>query len=390
MKFIKCAVLFVLIQISFSALAAGEKLYQLIDLEIAPTDQVSNWVTGINNDGKICGTFACLDAFIKDDLQYCIFTWDPYYKLNYTDVVSITPPMINNRGEVYGIRKIFQFSGTFEPEHYQQSLYKWTHTDNFFDFLSFYHLGCPKTHPSSLSEENQLFTYGVNDYGHVLVTDQAPVLDRLATKNEGAVFSDSTIWLYDESLGYNLQNHRFYKINHPQLTFVTTINNNSHVLGGYYTSTNHIKPSIFDYVAKTLRSLDFPADAIGYDLNDQDEIVGVYFNPQTNSYEGFYLTLSGELISIPGFIPIAMNNNGQVIGKFMDGDKKDQPALWMEGKLFDLADVVNRVDNKRTSWIIKTVVDINDKGDIIGNGRRGDANRSNISDEGFLLKRQAS
>src|SRR5690606_16878516 len=117
----------------------------------------------------------------------------------------------------------------------------------------------------------------------------------------------------------------------------------------------------------TTRVLRFPAENLGTDINDKGEVAGTYYNPTANVVQGFLGDPATNCDIIDDFGPKAVNNHREIVGSFLYGTAKDQPAIWINHHLYALSDVVSNIDNHGHEWdSLDTLVDINDCGDIIG------------------------
>src|SRR5439155_5820018 len=85
-----------------------------------------------------------------------------------------------------------------------------------------------------------------------------------------------------------------------------------------------------------------------------------------------------RVITIPDLqLPQDINDSGQIVGeKYVDADLNEGAALYRDGKVVLLDDLIP----KGTGWSLELARAINNRGQIIGSGRRNDGN-----ERGFLL-----
>jgi len=329
--------------------------YQLIDLGLL--DYENSDFSCINNKGLICGSFN--NGHSKNALVCNVKG-----SINYTNINFSTMPIINDKGVIFGSCQIEM--GYSFWSHPQEVIFKWSQPLSYFTNLRIKNLGFP----AALKNE-RVVVISANDDGYVLLMNE-PLVEEYDN-----ISFDYQIWLYVNGI--------FNKIEHPKLLVARKINNQAQILGAFFERTNDyykIIPSIYDVATKKICTLDFPSLAYGIDINDKGQVVGIFKDPLKNCYYGFFRDYSNkEYITIENFQPIAVNNPGVIIGKFMEGSKKNKPAIWSRGALQDLNDLIpGLIDNKGHIWqSLDKLIDINDAGYIIGRGKY------NGKRHGFLL-----
>ena len=346
---------------------SAQKMYQLVDMGLL--DFTESHATGINNKGQVCGAG-------KNANREFIFVWDPENKLKTTYIRASSRPVINNDTILFGSKIGRTNDGRWEFD--QEAVYKWENPFSYFTFYSFKNLGCPK------DQENQAFgrvfkrsvVWDANDKQQVLVMNQ----DKFEINNERFVFNRETdykVWVFE--------NDSPKRIDNDQFNAGFRINNHSQVIGCQFTNKNNpyelrtyksdIKAAIYDLNNDSVRVLQFPSLSIGWDINDKEQIAGIFYDEIEGKTKGF---LKGgdlddpiaDLIVIEDFSPFALNNNEQIVGRFLEGSHKDKPALWDKGVLLDLADITDLIDNHGQTWdSIDTLEDISDEGMIVGKGK---------------------
>ena len=183
------------------------------------------------------------------------------------------------------------------------------------------------------------------------------------------------VWIFE--------NGSVTKISNDQFKAAFKINNNSQVLGcqfteisekvgsvTYSTKKTEVKTAIYDLNDQSVRVLQFPSDSLGADINDKGQVAGVFYNQIEKTMQGFLGDPAVDLIVIEELNPKALNNNGQIIGTFLHGEKKGKPAFWDNGVLLDIADITDFVDDQGNTWeSIDRIEEINDHGMIVGSGK---------------------
>ena len=350
--FIICIALF-----DINSLSAAQKLYQIVDLGLL--NFASSDVSSINNKGQVCGT-------CHNEKQDLIFVWDEEKKLKTAKPDLSTSPIINNNGLVFGSWITSIRNGGNELN--QESVYQWKNPFDSKVFLNFVNLGYPKGRENALgSGFKRHVVWDANDQNQILIMNQDGFKTTLGSSDlikkphEECGF---IIWIYD--------NGSFIKINNDQFMVGLRINNNSQVLGCQYTETSndvgtkatrHTKAAVYDLNSKTTYIFQFPSYSLGVDINDKGQVAGVFYNQVENALQGFLGDPASDLLVFEDFYPKALNNNGQITGTFMKGERKNKPALWDNGVLLHIADITDLVDDQGNTWdSIDALRGINDQG----------------------------
>jgi hypothetical protein len=339
--------------------------YQLIDLGLL--NHQASEATSINKQGQICGTY-------RNYNKNYVYIWDPVQKINYTRIRTSVKPLINNHTEIFGSQWLLATDGFWEFD--QESIFCWNNPLSYFTFLNITGLGFPKdASRTSPSDQERTVLWGANDHRQLIVMDTDSIKDLFQEAPWGFKYR---VWIY--------HNGTYKQINHAQFHVGLSINNQSQVLGCFcedkdVINKNHrVMTSVYDIKDGTTRVLKFPGPSIGRDINDHGQVVGTFYNPLTNETQGFMGDPSSNLLVFDCFSPYALNNQNQAIGKFLAGEKKDKPAIWDNGQLFDLMEVVDLRDDQGHLWdSLNELIDINDENYIIGKGRYKGATH------GFLL-----
>ncbi|MBC2736574.1 MAG: PEP-CTERM sorting domain-containing protein [Desulfobacteraceae bacterium] len=126
-----------------------------------------------------------------------------------------------------------------------------------------------------------------------------------------------------------------------------------------------------------------------YDINDTGDIIG-YFSPVTSVGDSRhpFLYSEGEMIDLgslggPSARATAINDSSQVVGWSNTADSQTHPFLYQDGLLTDLNDLLP--NDSDWDFLIEAF-DINERGQIVGNGRI-DLDNDGIFDEihAFLM-----
>jgi subtilisin-like proprotein convertase family protein len=129
----------------------------------------------------------------------------------------------------------------------------------------------------------------------------------------------------------------------------------------------------------------------GYALNNDSDVAGTGYN-SAHERNGFLYENSDGLITDLGSLgnrgsyAWGINDNDVVVGQYenghpVSGKEGDQYAfVWENGTMYDLLDQVS----DRTFWLLFSANDVNEHGEIVGNGRAGKRNDS--QEHGFLAR----
>jgi probable HAF family extracellular repeat protein len=103
-------------------------------------------------------------------------------------------------------------------------------------------------------------------------------------------------------------------------------------------------------------------------LNDKGQVVGCSYTAKRQDraflwQDGKMIKLA-ELPNLRSSCAVAINNGGDIAGQFQLTNRKSCAALWLSGKLYDL----NTLIPPHSSWTLKSVADMNEKGQIAGQG----------------------
>lgn len=327
------------------------KQYQIVDLGLQ--EYTKSHPHCINNNGWITGQ-------VSDNGYWSIFVIDRDKKIALRSHGSSSFLIINNSNEIFGTAMFSKNDGYWEFD--DEEIFKWINPYKYWQWFHFYNLGSPNY--SSAFTFRETTVWGANDLGQILVMDTS---DRSAATSE---LNTKSVWIYDQGT--------FYKIAHPNVQAGFKLNNNSEVLGGYATGSALTKDrivhlSIYNFNTKSVRLLNLPGSAIGKDLNDLGQAVGVFFHHDEEMWIGFLAEPTGEIIQMINFFPFAINNSGQIVGKYLYAEKQDRPAIWENGELYDLQNLTSMVDDEGNVWdSIASVTDINDEGWMVGEGKIGE------------------
>lgn len=323
--------------------------YQLIDLGVLNMD--SSEAASINNNSQVCGVYD------KKETSY-VYVWEKGGKSNYKSFKSPHRVLINNTGDVYGSRFNWVTRGLWELD--QETIYKWQKPFNYFTYFNCADIGYPPTLYSTGYKIFDVVLHDINDAGELLVMDKRNI-------NRNHKYQ---VWVYTAG--------KFKHIQDPCLSAAIRINNQSQMLGFYFerffsnTGTEAIgrKTVIYDLKSQNISffdTQDVNREYWGSDLNDLGEVAGVINDPVMGA-SGFF-GKPGQVVEIPNFNPIALNNAGQIIGSILRDYDEGEPAIWENGLITLLKEMTSLIDNKDQMWDrLDTLTDINDLGEIIGQG----------------------
>lgn len=103
--------------------------------------------------------------------------------------------------------------------------------------------------------------------------------------------------------------------------------------------------------------------------NDEGQVILVQMLYELDEVKGFVWDISNGLVELGNFIPLGLNNCGQMIGLQPTEDKKQlNPCLWNNGEIINLNEKLG-IGNSDSPWSkIEAITSINDNGYIIGQG----------------------
>lgn len=320
--------------------------YQIIDVGLLDKD--SSELRSINNKSELCGVYS-------EGRSTYAYVW----KEGDSNDKSFRAPnkiFITNSGIVYGSYYDWVSRGFWDLD--QETIYKWENPFKYFTSFNCNDIG----YPSALySTGNNIFTVALWDANDL---DQLLVMDRnIINRNY-----QYGVWVYDKE--------KFTKINHPCLSAAIRINNQSQILGYYFENLFSAdgeplgikgkKTVIYDLAEGQVTLFNTGSESWGEAINDLGQVAGT-IKESDGSFTGFFGT-PDQIVKIPDFYPVALNNCGQIIGAFVDNSNKNT-AIWENGKLTQMSDLMTLIDNKGQTWDrIDALTDINDLGEIVGQG----------------------
>lgn len=282
--------------------------YQIQDL--GTLNQHSSEATSINNRCEVVGR---LKAELSKNPQP--FYWMEGSEVKKLECRTMSRPIINNEGIV---------AGCFVTGWFSWSPFVWNpETSTFID------LG-PSFHSSIFYDH--FFPLSFNDLEEMLVMSDSPYI---------------TLWKKDQITAF------------PQYPFYFYLNNHGHLLG-----RNHSLVVIYNTNNQTVIELSDLENHIPYRLNDHNQVIGI----TPSKKDGFlWDSLLGKIV-LPSFIPYALNNEGVIIGCWKGRDGAEIPAIWKNGVLIPIENIVTNLTHHDVWLSIKNLLGINDHGDIVGVG----------------------
>jgi probable HAF family extracellular repeat protein len=149
-------------------------------------------------------------------------------------------------------------------------------------------------------------------------------------------------------------------------SYALGINSSGHVTG--YSDLPVGQPHAFFYNGTMIDIGTLGEASLGYDINDSDQIVGGSALPGSSSYHAFLY--EGGVMRDLGVLggnsstAFAINNAGQIVGYSQTASLFDHAFLYSNGVMRDL----NTMILPGTGWVLQQATDINDSGQIVGNG----------------------
>ena len=330
--------------------------YQLINLGLLKYR--TSEATSINQIGQICGT-------CQNKSKKYVFIWDPSGPLlNYSRIQSSSKPLINDKSEIFGSQLLPATDEVWDYE--QEAIFCWKNPLSFFTFLNINGLGYPKEAAKRTPfDQKRAVLWDINDQGEMILMSSDCLKDFFLGNPRGFKYQ---VWLY--------QKRQYKLITHPQFSIGFSLNNQSKILGYYYGEKDSFRQdqkictAIYNIKTKTVCPLEAPPNAIGKAINDLDQIIGIFHHPLTYAVQGFFSQPSGDFVVLENFSPFKANHKNLIVGKFLEGERKDKPAIWDNGRLYDLSELVDLIDDQENVWdSLDELVDLNDEGWIIGQGK---------------------
>lgn len=267
-------------------------------------------------------------------------------------------PIINDAGKVFGSYFSRKTYDIWELD--QESAYIWDSQTSKSKMQTFGYPSSQSSKPHDLHPK-RVCVWDANDKEQILLMNTP-------TTNEGYLFlslNNYRTWLY--------KNGKYNEITNQDFTVATKINNNTQVLVHLYKYNKLYNiqrrfVGIYTHNDQVTQLLDFESDAWGSDINDSGQVVGAYYDPLRSKYKGFLAEQDSQnLVSFDTFIPTALNTQGLLIGYL--NEKEKTPAIWDNGCLRVISEVADMVDDNGNTWdSIESLTDVNDRGEIVGNG----------------------
>jgi len=280
--------------------------YNIIDLGTLGGD--TSRACGINDSGQVVGT-----SFNKDGVE-CGFLWSNGEMTNLgADCLAYK---INNQGQILGyntiIKNFIWDNGVFIP------------------LGSYLALGL-----NDLGE-----AVGFKEYNHVCY---------------------ATLWQDDQIINLGVLE------GHSGPSFAMSINNNTKVVGYSWPVDGQCQAFLWEDGTMTALGGDLET---AQDINDAGHIIGSLGMMIGEEYHRHGYLLDGDTITDLGDVGLYMiNNSGLILGGRLVGFDEYEgnistPILWQDGVAYDLIDLIAN----DTGWELKRGEDINNLGQIVGNG----------------------
>jgi len=281
--------------------------YNLIDLGTLGGD--TSWACGINDSGQVVGT-----SFNKDGVE-CGFLWSNGEMTNLGE--DCLAYKINNQGQILGYNTIIE---------------------NFiWDNDVFIPLG-------------GYLAFELNDLG-----------EAVGFKKYDQEYY-ATLWQGDQIINLGVLEV------HSGPSFAMSINNNTKIVGYSWTIGGSCQAFLWEDGTMTALGGDLET---AQDINDAGQIIGTLVTMIGEEYQRHgYLLDDGTLTDLGDVGLYMINNSGQILGgrtvgiQEYDGYVEHIPILWQDGVAYDLIDLIAN----DTGWELKRGEDINNLGQIVGNG----------------------
>ena len=346
-----------LICLTMAMAGRADVQYDLVDLDTLDGD--ISLFRGLNESGQVSG------ILLKNNALY-ICSWRPEDGLNKRRCHSLPQsPLITNDGQIVGSCWQRQSRGGSLGD--QAALFLWDNIFSRWSFTDFRIMPAPPEQLSTTGARKMLVVYDCNDSGQILLTNHDSLLWNPAKiKLKYPHDPKRLMWLYEHGA--------FTAVHHPMVDAVMRINNHGQILCWHMefdlAEQRHCpRTGVLDWKTQSFRLLQYPSWNDGNDINDRNEIVGIFFDPISQTPHGFFEDEQGCRLVLEDFNPTTLNCRGVVIGSFMDEDRQDQPAIWKNGEFSMLSDVVGLTDAHGHEWdSLDDLVAINDAGQILGRG----------------------
>lgn len=289
--------------------------------------------------------------FLTLFLFACSFLFSINYEISDLKIKNAniyTIEKINQEGYAIGVCR---FDPSQSSRVGQLYIYMWDPDNG----LAFQVLNRPSPSPIFINNSNEISENAINDNG-----DMYRVHEHKLYKNNQVI--ESTLkWLpyFDGPM----QN--------PKRTTSIKVNNTGMVLGTVETSSERIDLVIYDessnsmtVISRNTKYLLSPSS-----INDNGVVVGEVVGQLGRQTNRGFLWSSDLGLQYLNFIPKAINNDGLIVGT----NGYESGVVWRKGKIINISDEIELDSNFSTELIsIDVLHDINDQGQMIGEGRTQD------------------
>lgn len=309
-------------------MAAGVVWADYVIVDLGTLGGTYSAAYSINNDGLVVGS-----SNLADGTQRA-------FLFNYQDGVMVDIDQRNGMSsQARAINNVGQIVGTENP----------TYASPVQPFM--YSSGVMSTLPIvEYSGTQNSAAYGINDAGKVVG----------GTQMSGGWLAYSYVPGTQTDLG---------RASQPLTTsFAYGINSAGKAVGKHYHPVTHTMNAVlFENGIKLLgMGTDDGREAIAYDINDKDEIVGTYFYYGSRVaflYKNNSITNLGGLGASPASA-YAINESSVIVGERLPGTIYRNAFIYSDGVMQDL----NSLLPPDSGWVLTAARDINDNGWIVGEG----------------------
>ncbi len=324
--------------------------YTLIDMGTLETD--GSIAKSLNNDGNVAGKF-----FINK--QASDFIWNKKTGLQVIAENSNKNmlPQINDSGQVaciaYDPNASFWSTCTdcvflYDPK---DGLKKLGEPNNFINRFS------------TWNRRDDINIVGMDNRGLILFANNKDMFKSTkfaiwSNKDLISLTNREFITLYHTALGRNMQEDAYFVAFNNNLDFLVT-KHDTFILPCLRTNLLQV----LNLQTKKDFLLPEGKSYFGVGINDKQQVIGRHKKKK----EGAFWPSKTELVILDHFIPVALNNHGDIVGKIIDPQNKNKHTVSLrkaDGTVIDLNSAINS-DAVTNFESLVDVTGINDEGQII-------------------------
>lgn len=320
--------------------------YQIKDLGTLSHNH--SLASGINNDNVIVGMTESTTNFN--------YIWNPNNGLILLPyITTYQSPYINNKNEIVGLywhKTNYWFFGNKSSKHIFL-----LRPDGFFQDLE-----TPSKWDRQLlaGSEDSFKVWDKKEIGIIDFNDRGQIL--IGNSYVFRKMTEFAIWEEGE----------FKYLEKDGLEVAYGINNEGVLLGRKCLSEGSIPMLVLYDPENNTTQVVGEADSFSYGVhNDEGQVALLQMNFELHIVKGFVWDICNGLVELNNFVPIDLNNRGQMIGvqARKNGNVEEIiPSIWKEGEVINLIDDL-KIGEDDSPWSkIEVLTSINDNGYIIGQG----------------------